>query len=448
MISVESQHIWRDDFGMTIRVFVSYRRSDSRHATGRLRAVLAREFGRENVFYDVDSVGFGADFRDVINTTLQGVDALIVVVGPNFELDRLRQPNDYVRMEILEALRLGKGIVPVLVDEASMPGPDQLPADLESFAYRNAAPLRADPDFDTDAARLVRDLRRSLQTGAEGDLDPAAGLAPPSGARISDPTEAVAPGSGLLGAVMGPAGRPTDGPAANPPIFIQATGLPFAQPAEPVRQQRTAVFAIVLAVLALLGATAAVILLRPQQGSSDPSSVSEASTVAETSVATSAATTSPTTTAIPSTVAAAPTPVATPVSTASPPTAVGQAELPPLVAPNSVSRSQAADFIIHYFRTAGARQYPEAWALLSTRYQQDYGDYDAFVSFWDRVEVVGPSSLDATEVAHAANAIRISAPVVFDLFSGEHSEETITVTVVRDEDGKLLLDEYSSVRTN
>ena len=161
-----------------------------------------------------------------------------------------------------------------------MPGPDQLPADLESFAYRNAAPLRADPDFDTDAARLVRDLRRSLQTGAAGDVDVAAGLAPPSGTRISDPTEAVAPGSALLGAVIGPAGRPTDGPAANPPIFIQATGLPFAQPAEPVRRQRTAVFAIVLAVLALLGAAAAVTLLRPQQGSSDPSSVTETSTAA------------------------------------------------------------------------------------------------------------------------------------------------------------------------
>ena len=192
---------------MTIRVFVSYRRSDSRHATGRLRAVLAREFGRENVFYDVDSVGFGADFREVINATLQGVDALIVVVGPNFELDRLSQPNDYVRMEILEALRLGKGIVPVLVDEATMPGPDQLPADLESFAYRNTAPLRADPDFDTDAARLVRDLRRSLQTDGAGDVDVTARLAPPSGARISDPTEAVAPGPPIAGAVMGPVGR-------------------------------------------------------------------------------------------------------------------------------------------------------------------------------------------------------------------------------------------------
>jgi len=452
---VESRYIVRGDvarqrrdyFGMTIRVFVSYRRSDSRHATGRLRAVLAREFGRENVFYDVDSVGFGADFREVINATLQGVDALIVVVGPNFELDRLSQPNDYVRMEILEALRLGKGIVPVLVDEAIMPGPDELPADLESFAYRNAAPLRADPDFDTDAARLVRDLRRSLQAAGAGDVDVTARLAPPSGARISDPTEAVAPGSPVVGAVMGSVGRLTDGPAANPPIFVQAAGLPSAQPSEPARGQRTAVLAIVVAAVALLGTATAVILLQPQQRSSD-ASVSETTTGAQTSVATSAATTPSTTTAAPETVAPPPTPLATPALTASPPTTVGEDALPPVAASRSVSRDQAADFIIDYFRTAGARQYPEAWDLLSARYQEEYGDYDAFVSFWNRVRVVGPSSLDATEVTQAANSISISAPIFFDLVSGEHSEETVTVTVVRDGDGQLLLDEYSSVRTN
>ena len=49
-----------------VRVFVSYRRTDSRHAAGRLRARLAQEFGRDNVFYDVDSVAFGDDFREQI----------------------------------------------------------------------------------------------------------------------------------------------------------------------------------------------------------------------------------------------------------------------------------------------------------------------------------------------------------------------------------------------
>ena len=94
-------------------------------------------------------------------------------------------------MEILEALRLARESFPV-VDEATMPGPDQLPADLESFAYRNAAPLRADPDFDTDAARLVRDLRRSLQTDGAGDVDVTAASRSSEGARQGDPTEAVA----------------------------------------------------------------------------------------------------------------------------------------------------------------------------------------------------------------------------------------------------------------
>lgn len=114
----------------------------------------------------------------------------------------------------------------------------------------------------------------------------------------------------------------------------------------------------------------------------------------------------------------------------------------------SITREQAADFIIDYFRTAGARHYEDAWALLSKKYQDAYGGYDSFVRFWDRVKFVGPSSLDATEVASSANTIRISAPVFFDLVSGEHSEETITVTVVRDDDGRLLLDEYSSTKTN
>ena len=74
-----------------VRVFLSYRRTDSRHATGRLRARLAEEFGRDNVFYDVDSVAFGDDFRKQISQTLRGVDALVLVIGPGFDVARLGQ---------------------------------------------------------------------------------------------------------------------------------------------------------------------------------------------------------------------------------------------------------------------------------------------------------------------------------------------------------------------
>lgn len=109
------------------------------------------------------SVGFGADFREEIQLTLTDVDALIVVIGQAFQVDRLGQANDYVRMEIAEALRLDKRIVPVLVDDAVMPVPEVLPAELQALSYRTAAPLRSDPDFDNDVRRLVEELRKQFE---------------------------------------------------------------------------------------------------------------------------------------------------------------------------------------------------------------------------------------------------------------------------------------------
>src|SRR5262249_61729412 len=122
---------------------------------GRLRERLATEFGRDNVFYDVDSISFGVDFRTVISRTIEEVDVLILVIGPHFDLARLAQYDDHIHVEVLEALRLGKLVVPVLVDDAAMPTPLELPADIVSLSYLNAAPLRPDPDFDNDVERIV-----------------------------------------------------------------------------------------------------------------------------------------------------------------------------------------------------------------------------------------------------------------------------------------------------
>ena len=91
--------------------------------------------------------------------------------------------------------------------------------------------------------------------------------------------------------------------------------------------------------------------------------------------------------------------------------------------------------------------------FLSGRYQESYRfngavGYDAFVGFWCTVNNVGPSSLDTTETRHDIDEVTIFSPVYFNLYSGVHSEETITVTIMQDNDGRLLLDRYSASRTN
>src|SRR5512134_905627 len=71
------------------RVFLSYRRTDDRHLVGRLRDVLANVFGDENVFFDVDSITAGQDFRIAIREYIDEVDVMLALIRPRWELSRL-----------------------------------------------------------------------------------------------------------------------------------------------------------------------------------------------------------------------------------------------------------------------------------------------------------------------------------------------------------------------
>lgn len=151
---------------MGIRLFISYRRGDDRQAAGRLRDRLAGEFGQDNVFLDVDSVEIGEDFRDRIRKTIDAADVVLVLIGPHWECARLVEPNDFVRLELAEALSQRKLIVPVLLEGGSMPSSEELPPELASFSFRNAARLRSDPDFRSDVAKIVDALQRARGSAA------------------------------------------------------------------------------------------------------------------------------------------------------------------------------------------------------------------------------------------------------------------------------------------
>src|ERR1017187_9330377 len=51
------------------RIFISYRREDSIEHTGRLYDLLAKHFGKAHVFMDIDTIGPGEDFLEVIEKT-------------------------------------------------------------------------------------------------------------------------------------------------------------------------------------------------------------------------------------------------------------------------------------------------------------------------------------------------------------------------------------------
>ncbi len=146
------------------KIIVSYRRSDSAAITGRIFDRLIDRYGEESVFMDIDRIPFGTDFRHHIQDALRDADILLAVVGPTWlgktadGRTRIQDEADPVRVEIETALKQGLTVIPVLVDNAPMPGAADLPESIRDFAYINAAPIDVGRDFRQHMERLTRSI--------------------------------------------------------------------------------------------------------------------------------------------------------------------------------------------------------------------------------------------------------------------------------------------------
>lgn len=148
-------------------IFISYRRSDSSDVTGRIFDHLKSRFGEPRLFKDVDSIPLGSDFRTVIADAVTECKVLLAIIGVDW-LDvadergrrRIDDPNDFVHIEVATALSRQIPVIPILVDNTTMPKSAVLPDALKELAFRNATPVRADPDFLHDIDRLNSQLAK------------------------------------------------------------------------------------------------------------------------------------------------------------------------------------------------------------------------------------------------------------------------------------------------
>jgi hypothetical protein len=150
------------------KVFISYRRSDSLAATGRLYDRLNTAYPGM-FFRDVSGIGVGVDFAKEIERAVASSVALIAVIGPAWATEsvdgkrRLDDPDDFVRLEVLNALKRGIRIIPVLVGNASMPEEEQLPPELHPLRKWNAIRL-VEEYYEEGLERLIEALTSQLGT--------------------------------------------------------------------------------------------------------------------------------------------------------------------------------------------------------------------------------------------------------------------------------------------
>jgi hypothetical protein len=158
------------------KIFLSYRREDSSHAAARINERLVDRFGEDRIFYDVDTIPSGADFRRFITSKLQECGVCLVIIGDHWTdargrggtdegQRRLDNPDDLVRREIEVALHTHLRVIPVLVGSAPMPNEDELPDSIGQLVHFQAAELRAGPEFRQRLDKLVADIEEAVGDG-------------------------------------------------------------------------------------------------------------------------------------------------------------------------------------------------------------------------------------------------------------------------------------------
>jgi formylglycine-generating enzyme required for sulfatase activity len=146
------------------RIFISYRRKAAAGQTGRLYDRLKKAFGANNVFMDVANIPPGETFESYILAEIDRCDVFLAMLADG-TLDRIHEPDDWVRKEIAYALnrRPDLRVIPIQVDGFPIPSADDLPDELRDLPRINAAPLSHN-SFENDARELIGHIRRRNRT--------------------------------------------------------------------------------------------------------------------------------------------------------------------------------------------------------------------------------------------------------------------------------------------
>jgi SIR2-like domain/TIR domain len=146
----------------SLKIFINYRHDDVPFAASALYRELRRSFGQENIFFDEGALRPGMRFPEEIRSHLtKGSGAFIAMIGSEWAsilaTRRQRGGLDYVTKEIELALQNNWIVIPVLVENARLPDPAELPPAIRALPDCQVARLRQ-MNLDEDIEVLTRRL--------------------------------------------------------------------------------------------------------------------------------------------------------------------------------------------------------------------------------------------------------------------------------------------------
>jgi TIR domain len=150
-------------------IFISYRKEDSQPIVDLLAEKLKQHFGEMAVFKDDRDIRAGEDWPKKLRDELESRKVLIAVIGSHWltafdqhSRRRIDDEKDWVRKEICTALDLGKRVVIVLANDATMPSEQGMPqgSRLQELPRLQNLRLPSGSDSEGDTRRIIEELEK------------------------------------------------------------------------------------------------------------------------------------------------------------------------------------------------------------------------------------------------------------------------------------------------
>lgn len=147
------------------QVFISYRRDGGEDLAGRISDKLTG-LGYQ-VFYDVESMRSGT-FNTQIYEAIEGCEDVLLVLPPH-GLDRCKDPDDWVRLEIEHSIRCNKNVIPIMMRGFDFPA--ELPPSID--VIRTFEGVKAVPEYFNAFIQRIETLLKSRVSNEKpaGDVD-------------------------------------------------------------------------------------------------------------------------------------------------------------------------------------------------------------------------------------------------------------------------------------
>jgi hypothetical protein len=174
-----------------VTVFINYRKAESTPWAMLLYERLGAEFGKENVFLDLEAIEIGAKWLHRLREGTSTCTAFLALIGPQWAealAGRVEGgADDFVREEIETALGRGSGVgevIPTLVGEARLPSAEELRyvGSVKPLLNRQQLELRP-THWDADVQSLIDRLKQPRPGDEEAPIEvdePAEPEAPPT----------------------------------------------------------------------------------------------------------------------------------------------------------------------------------------------------------------------------------------------------------------------------